>query len=543
MRFLSSTALALSLCGPALADDILLRADIAEALVYSQGAEVTRRVSIDLPAGSHSLLIPMRDLGDPSLLDVRGPDGVRIGAPVPLDRIAIGEGGLDTEAEAAARADVEAAEDAVQTARDALALRDAEIQGLQTQLAYLTALARGGAEGAAMPEDPAALTEILATLGSETARVGTELQLAREARRSDEDTIEARLEDLRTAEIALQTLNPFDAESLGIRLDVEAAEATNGTIEITYLTADAEWQPRYTLRLDTGVARLDIDRAITLTRYGGAVWRDVAVRFSTALPNRRRVPSDVWPDPVRIAPPMPQPSVRSGLATMEAEAMMEPAVIVSDTAEMTVSGLSVVYDYTAPVSVGPSGAVTLPFDDLSLDVALENHAVPRRDATAFLLAMGENTTGEPILPGHATFFRDGDLMGDSTLPLIPPNAEVDMAFGPLDHLRLTWRDLSLDEGDRGIFISENEQQRRIAFGVENTSGNTETVRLLYAVPFAEQEDIDVDVSFSRAPDDTDVDDRRGVAAWDLEVPAGETARIEMSVELTWPDEMMLNWRP
>jgi hypothetical protein len=106
-----------------------------------------------------------------------------------------------------------------------------------------------------------------------------------------------------------------------------------------------------------------------------------------------------------------------------------------------------------------------------------------------------------------------------------------------------WIDLSLDEGDRGIFISENEQQRRVAFSVENTSGNAETVRLLYATPFAEQEDIDVDVQFSRAPDETDVDDLRGVAAWDLDVAPGETARIEMTVELTWPDEMMLNWRP
>jgi hypothetical protein len=53
MRFLSSTALALSLCGPALADDIVLRADIAEALVFAQGAEVTRRVA-DRPARGFS---------------------------------------------------------------------------------------------------------------------------------------------------------------------------------------------------------------------------------------------------------------------------------------------------------------------------------------------------------------------------------------------------------------------------------------------------------------------------------------------------------
>jgi hypothetical protein len=114
-------------------------------------------------------------------------------------------------------------------------------------------------------------------------------------------------------------------------------------------------------------------------------------------------------------------------------------------------------------------------------------------------------------------------VGDDFLPLIPPGAEVEMAFGPLDHLRLTWVDLSLDEGDRGIFVSENEQRRRVAFSVENTSGNAETVRLLYAVPFAEQEDIEVDLAFTRAPDETDIDDLRGVSAWDLDVAPGETA--------------------
>jgi hypothetical protein len=46
------------------------------------------------------------------------------------------------------------------------------------------------------------------------------------------------------------------------------------------------------------------------------------------------------------------------------------------------------------------------------------------------------------------------------------------------------------------------------------------VRLLYATPFAEQEDIEVDVRYSRAPDATDVDDLRGVSAWDLDRRTG-----------------------
>jgi hypothetical protein len=60
-----------------------------------------------------------------------------------------------------------------------------------------------------MPTKTRRADGILCHARAETARVGTELQAAREARRSDEDMIEARLQDLRTAEIALQALTPF----------------------------------------------------------------------------------------------------------------------------------------------------------------------------------------------------------------------------------------------------------------------------------------------------------------------------------------------
>jgi uncharacterized protein (TIGR02231 family) len=268
------------------------------------------------------------------------------------------------------------------------------------------------------------------------------------------------------------------------------------------------------------------------------------MRFSTALPDRRRVPTELAPDPVRIAPPAPEPIFRSGLGTAELQSMADAAApAAAPPAQMVVEGLSVVYDYTTPVSIGPSGAVTLPLDTLTLDVTLENRAVPRRDATAYLVAMGENDTGAPILPGPARFFRDGDLVASDALPLIPAGGEIEMGFGPLDHLRLFWQDLSLDESDQGVFIRENAQRRRLLFGVENTSTNPQEVRLLYAAPFAEQEDLDLQVGFAPDPDARDVDGLRGLAAWDLTVPPGAETRIEMVLELSWPEDMTLTWRP
>ncbi len=546
MRFLLTTALVLSAPSWAMADDILARADVSAATVYARGAEFTRALSVDLPAGEHRLIVPMRDLDQLDLLQVHGPEGIEVGLPHPLDAMPVAEGALDTEAEAAARAAVDAADDAVQAARDAIARRNADIRGLETQLAYLNAIARGGQDGAAMPDDPAVLTQLLATLGSETARVGNELQAAQEARRDLDEALRDRQAELEIARQALLDLNPFGTQTQAVAVDLSVPEAGEAVFEISYLNFQASWLPGYVLNLDSRSGALEMERLIHFSYYGEAVMRDVEMRFSTSDPHRARAPSGVYPAPAQINPVAPPaPAVRGGVSALaEAEVMMEPVVMVEDAAtRVETNGLSLVYAHQTPVTLGPDGIATLPFDQLEFDMALENRAAPRRDQTAFLIAMGQNDSGEPILPGEALFYRDGDLIGGDYLSLTPDGAELELAFGPLDHLALDWQNLSLDEGDRGVFITENEQRRVVRFSVENTSGEAETVRLLYATPFSEQEDLELEVDLSRAPTERNVDDLRGVHAWDLTLEPGETTEIEMEVELNWPDDQVLSWRP
>jgi hypothetical protein len=129
--------------------------------------------------------------------------------------------------------------------------------------------------------------------------------------------------------------------------------------------------------------------------------------------------------------------------------------------------------------------------------------------------MGENTTGETILPGHARFYRDGDLVGDGV-------AAADPAGGrgrrwPSDRSTTCGLRGSTCRSTRATAASSSRKTNNAAGRILGRKHLRQrgTVRLLYAVPFAEQEDIEVDVQFTRAPDETDVDDLRGVSAWDL----------------------------
>lgn len=529
--------LALSLIGalPALADDVLLRADIAAATIYLSGAEVSRHAEIDLSPGTHQIIIPMHDVAQADRITLNAPEGAIIGQPRKISGYAIAAGVLDDAQQAAARAARDAAEVELTEAQDALALIDADIHARELQLRFVGTIA---GDGMADP-DPDRLPQQLATLGAESARLERALGEARIARREPALIVRDRAAALAAAQDALERLTPFGTVVDVIAFPLSTDTATTGQITLDYVTQGASWSPRYELRLDSTTGALDIIPFISVAVQGAGQWNEVALRFSTAQPDRPRAPNALWPDPARIADPgQVQPFA---LSRVGAAPMSEATADAIATPEMT--GLAVTHVYGRPVTLDATGRTLLPLDPVRMQATTEIRAVPRHDQTAYLLATLRNDSGAPLLPGAARYYRDGALIGEDALPLIPMGAEAELGFGPLDHLRLIWIDRSLAEGDRGLFTSSTTQDRAIAFGVENTSGTAETVRVIYATPFSEQEDLALDLTLAPAPDARDLDDRRGVHAWNLTVQPGQTALVEMGVSLAWPEGQMLLWQP
>lgn len=541
---------ALLAASPALAEDFFVRADVAAAVVFASGAETLRQAELSLPAGEHRVLFP----GDPWLNLpplVAASDGVVIGEVEPAPDTRIPDGALDTAAQAAALTAVEAAEDAAAAAQADLQAGAGAVRAAEVQVAYLTALTRGGEGGVGLPDDAQALIAFLTALGTEMARAEAELHAARQAQIARQEEVAARIEALEDARDALDDLQPVGARADLWSVNVRVAEAQEVRFEIRDV-ARAGWSPGYEVSLDSETGAVRLDRHIRLIADAGLAWQDVAVTLSTADPARGRRPSPVFPSRASIFEP--QPLTRGSIsadALSESEvsglmlpAPVEPAMIVEDSAAgPLVAGLSITYDYPNPVTIGPSGQVFLPFGALALEAELTNRAIPRRDMTAYLMAEIENTSGEPILPGEARFFRDGDLIGDGYLEFVARGAEVELPFGPLDQIQLSWADLSRDTGDRGVFASSDTEERRVMVTAENLSGGPVELELLYATPFSEQEDLEVDVTSSLPPTAQAWEDLRGVYAWDLALEAGEEASIAMTFEFSWPDGQVLDWRP
>ncbi len=226
-------------------------------------------------------------------------------------------------------------------------------------------------------------------------------------------------------------------------------------------------------------------------------------------------------------------------------AAFDVEVVAEAAPEVTVAGAAlegdtVVYVYPEAVTVA-SGVedLRLSLDQLTFAPVVEAVAVPRLDRTAFVSARFTNGADEPLLPGEALLFREGVLVGSTWLEVIAPGVETEVAFGALETVRVKREMPKRAEGETGVFSTSNEVRESAVISVENTSGEAWPVRVLDQIPYSEQQDLEIDISASPEPTETDVEGQRGILAWEFELPAGARETITLDHILSWPEGMVL----
>ena len=540
-----SLTLALILCTAAptalLADTLMLPSRVARVTLYPWGATVVRVVDVAAPAGVHELIVPDLPMDtDSGSLRVAG-QGVTIGAVnLQYDRLPVTETTPDPRI-AAAEAEVKRIEGVVREDSAAIAAIRLRVDAANRQVAFLSKL--GQVEGAT-PEDLRALSRMVgeeALTASQTAFAAEEE--AKAAERAALDNLKA----LDQARKALAALTTGGKDFAALVAAVQTDASGTGTVEITTFTGNARWEAVYDLRLTrVGAAKpaLALERGVVVSQFSGEDWMGVDLVLSTARPSDQSEPSRVSAWLRRIGPPEPPAPVMAaprfeskGLFDSYAEGEAAPLV---ETASLEMMGATVTYRYGAAVDIRDGvEALRLKLDTLALAPEVVAEAVPSRDETAFLVAKAVNDSGQVLLPGQATLFLDGAMVGLANLPLTAAGADMRLGFGPIDGLVLTRTVPAKTEGDRGLISKTNQQNETAVLTVENLTNETWPLRVLDRVPYSEQEDLVITYKATPAATTADVDGKRGVLAWQSVLAPGKTQTIRLETTLSWPADQVL----
>lgn len=540
-QLLLTSALAL-IAAPALADQIEARAPVSQVTVYPSGASVTRSASITAPAGVHELVIAdvPQDMDAASLRITA--KGATVGAiSLQEDRALPGQ---RVKSEALREAETE-----VHRLETALIERDAKVaeirargEAAQDVITFLLKLAESKSLDTG---DIASLTD---TVGNQILKARhlaitaeTEAAAANQGREDDVAALEdaqARLDALREPEGPGRTL------VITVETGAEPAE-----LEITGFTYQASWSPVYDLRLDRAAKKLTLDRGIMIAQRSGEDWTNARLIFSTARPSDQSAPSTLYPlfprvekdVPVAAAPAPAAPMMNrskeiafAGAADVMAEGSIAAAPIIG------AMGATVIYDYPTPVTIRDGvDALRLKLDSRELTPDIRAEAVPSRDSSAYLVAQTTNALNEVILPGEATLYADGAMVGRRTLDLTPAGKEMTLGFGPIDGLTADFRVPEQAEGDRGIFSKSNASKRTTTLEVKNLTDEEWPLRVIGQVPVSTQDDLKITWAANPKPTTQDRDGQRGLLEWDSTIAPKAVQDISLTTEMSWPDGLTL----
>ncbi len=540
---LSSLALALCLIPMAQADTLTRLSQIQAVTVHPGMATVTRTLALQLPAGEHILLIPEL----PAALDEASLRLSGVGHGLQIDSVEI----RHLQARELVQPEAERLQSRQQQLQDQMATLQAEGAALTTQETFLQALAQAPGKPQERGVTPLAASEWqtgVAALGDGMRTLGmARVKLAQQQR-----SLQA---ELSVVERELQRLQSQDKESRTVAVSLRNAGG-DARLTLEYQVAGAGWQPVYEAQLDTRKGELTLTRAALVQQVTGENWERVKLRLATSRPQQQSQPPEPeswWIDLRDESRDLQQAALASGaasrkMAEMEVMAdMAAPAPAPQEAAQLTLATLDA-GEFVAEYQI--AGAISLASNQDRQQVVLGQQqqpvtqrlqALPRLDPHAYLYADIKNTLDAPWLAGEWRLSRDGAFIGARQQPKVAVGEQLSLAFGVDDAVKVTANALQEEQGEQGVLNKEQTLTRRWHYQFVSGHKQAMPLTVLDVWPVARNELVKVTpLEASPVPTRQRVDEKPGVLAWDLQLPAGGKVQLEPGYRISYPYQRKLD---
>ena len=535
--------------GVVFAQDMQAQSHIESVTVYPQGADILRVAKVDLAGGEDTIVFT--DL--PEGVD---PQSIRLeGSGVTSFEI----GSVDTKLQSLTEANTgerKALETQIDKLNDERGGLDRSIGDYETERKLLLTLAdktRVQSSGVAAPNavDVAGLDVMLTTVATRLATTSKAIQ---------DGKIRQRIIDKEIAALQLKVQN-FAAEGLQhLQASVHIASKAPmvADLRLSYRVQNAAWHAFYDARLSLPKEgedpRFSLVRRAEVQQATGEDWNDVHLILSTAQPasgaaapnleeqqlSNMRAEGKVMraPAPASLALDKAASSkMKNGGEQEVADAAEKPAI--EQQAQVQSTGFDANYVIDERVSIdknGTSKKVNIGSTDYKGKLTVES--VPRLDRHAYLSVAFTTSADAPLLSGPVNLFRDGSYVGQVAMNEFASGEEAKLGFGVDDLVKVKRNEVNRMAAQVGLITSSDTQEMAWDITITNLHGMKMPIRIVDRKPFSSDEKILVsDVAGVTPASVTDVEHKRGVLAWDLNLEPKAKAEIHTGYKITTPKDV------
>jgi len=530
------------------AAEVAATSRIDAVTAYLSGAQVVRSARIMLEEGEHTIVfndLPAEavpgsirvDGKATAKLDIRSVDARRLYIP--------------RADQSLLHAERKRLEDEIEKLRDERGLAQGQQDAAQTQKTLLGNLAQmpgrplEGKESS-QPVPQTDWAQVLALIGTGMTQAQRSALEAEVTKRE----LDRKIEEL---EKKLSEVVPARVQQTEVKVFVNAAAPLDAELTVRYQVRNASWRPRYDARLDTGsktaASRLDLTRRAEIRQSTGESWDNITLRLSTtrptaqaAAPELHTVTVDFEPElkpGLAAAPPDRMTRALGKVAREEAEAdalrpMVMPNVVAANAA-VAAAPFQAVFAVPGRLTIPATGeAKRVQLQENNIEPTLTVRTVPKVDRKAYLYVKFILPKGAPLLPGAVSLFRDGAFVGTGKLPVLAPGEEHELGFGADDQVRVRHAIVGQTRGETGLISSLRTDSRKFRITVKNQHERAVELVVLDQVPISLNEEIKVTLLGPTKPTTRNVDDKRGVIAFESKLEPEQERVIEFGYRVTWP---------
>lgn len=558
-------AICLSLLYGALANaaDFEVKSTIDAVTVYPSGAEVERLARTRLGVGEHTLVF--RDLPANAVARSIRVEGKATGV--------LEIGSVDTRVVAIPSADPAAAESArrrleeeIERLGDERATYQSEVHVAEAQKQFALNLVKLPGQGGAGASGQAGVREDWQQVSNLIAAQVSMAEKALHAATLKIRGVDRKLDDLKKK---LASEAPRVERRTEVKVFVTARAALETELVVRYQVRSASWRAHYDARLATGSRTvapvLNLVRRGTIVQNSGEPWRDVRLVLSTTRPSAGTSAPDLNSTMVDYeAPPVAvlrkrymEPGSSLGRQALDANNAAKPesaptspvaaaegmidAVPVKAAAE--ISAFHALFNIAGRVTVLETGEpkrVTV--DESKIEPQLKVRSVPRLDQRAFLYVKLTVPKSGPYLAGPVALFRDSTFVGNGRLPQLAAGEDHELGFGVDDAVRVRFAVVKESRGASGLISSSQTDERNFRITIKSLHERPVAATILDHLPVPLNDEIRLETSFKPLPTARNVEDKRGVFAWDSNLVPGSEQAIEFGYKLSWPSGKKIIFR-
>ncbi len=345
------------------------------------------------------------------------------------------------------------------------------------------------------------------------------------------------------------------------------------TFQLIYRVPGPTWRMRYDLRYDSNKNLLKVEGFGMIFQSTGEDWRDVDLTLSTRLPASGLRPpqiqtlvlsgqdtqavrqelamyaenirvGEIAANPVQEAeqPPEPQPPKQ-----VEAPKKIDAAALlawknraglndfIALQSSLTGQTFRVLKRSTVLSGAEPQ---QVPILQASVAAASIFESVPKHSSTVYRRVTAKNSSGAPLLPGRATLFLDGGLVGIASIHAVAPGGDLALSFGALEGMSVNVSAQSGEEHqDEIVQLQRGKRTYRFTnrYELYNQTQQAIQVRVLDSVPVSEVKDVEVAIDRKASSKFDDLGN--GILGFLAKAESKKTGKLELLYSVIVPENL------